>query len=325
MRLGATRGGGSDESLGRRRFSFRAESVAELDEVAERLDQHGLSAIASPTRTLQMSDDECIEFGEKAAELGIIISEVHFLDNVLVQSEEMRKKSIADGRSLLRKADLMRARCMLGLAGSLHPGGERTGRYRWGICAENFTDAWGSAMREVVLRILDGIELTSTTYDLEPERNCLFYQPEDCAQFIDDVGHPDFGMHLDMMNMVSQMSIFKTTELIDCTFELLGDRIHSAHLKDIRWGQEAFQGFVEDSSGAQHRVFVKLDECLIGDGELDYRTFLGHLAKMDVDFPCMCEHLAEEDEYVTNFNRLHALADQIGTPFVRRSATQVRE
>jgi sugar phosphate isomerase/epimerase len=219
---------------------------------------------------------------------------------------------------------------MLGLPGSAIP----PGKLKWGICAENFTDAFRSEFRSKILRILDGIELKWTKYDLEPEKICFFYEPEECAQFIDDVGHPDFGLHLDMMNMVSQATIFRTSELIDRTFDLLGDHIHSAHLKDVRWGWEPFAGFVQGTvavdasvsaefSPAPYHVFCKLDECLIGDGEVDYRTYLAHLAKKDVDFPCICEHLFDEDEYVTTFNRLHALAEELGTEFIGRTAAQV--
>jgi sugar phosphate isomerase/epimerase len=319
-------------------FSFRPETVDELEASVEELDLHGLSSIAAPSRTIEMSDDECAEFGERAAELDIVISEVHFLYNVLSLDEETREKAIQDARTLLRKADLMRARCLLGLPGSLRPpsrdrddSGLRESSWKnprigeFGMCAENYTETWRSGMREAILRILDGIELTSTTYDLEPEKHCSFYQPEDCAEFIDYVGHPGFGIHLDMMNMVSQLSLYKTTDLINRTFELLGDHMHSAHLKDIRWGPEAGGGFVRTADGSWPiHVFVKMDECLIGDGELDYRTFLGHLAKMDPDFPCIVEHLFAKEEYVESISRLHRMAGELGTPFNRRTVSRVQ-
>jgi sugar phosphate isomerase/epimerase len=107
MRLGAAGGKTVDPKLG----YFRAETVAELDSVVEKLDIYGLSAIASPVRTIEMSDDECIEFGEKAASLGVVISEVHFLSNLHAPDRDLRSQRIEEGRSLLRKADLMGARC----------------------------------------------------------------------------------------------------------------------------------------------------------------------------------------------------------------------
>src|SRR4051794_36793811 len=101
MRLGAAGGPTVDPKLG----FFRAETVGELDAVADKLDLYGLSAIASPVRTLEMSEDECIEFGEKAASLGLVISEVHFLNNLHAPDPDVREDRIEEGRSLLRKAD----------------------------------------------------------------------------------------------------------------------------------------------------------------------------------------------------------------------------
>jgi sugar phosphate isomerase/epimerase len=299
MRLGAAGGKRVDPKLG----YFRAESAAELETVIEKLDLYGLSAIASPVRTIEMSDDECVVFGEKAASLGIVISEVHFLSNLHAPDPEVREQRIQEGRALLRKADLMRARCLLGFAGSAHPM-DRLGA----PSADNFSDAFKREVRELVLRVLDGIDLKVTKYGFEASNRTFFYEPEDCAEFIESVDHADFGLHLDMMNMVSQATYYNTTDLITRTFALMGDRIWGAHLKDISWDWSY--------------EFLKYDEVLVGDGEMDYQTYIGHLAKMDSDFPCMCEHLETEDDYAVSFERLHRLAADLGTAWVGRSVAQ---
>jgi sugar phosphate isomerase/epimerase len=298
MRLGAAGGQTNDPKLG----YFRAETVDELDAVAEKLDLYGLSAIASPVRTPEMTDDECVEFAEKATSLGLVISEVHFLDNLHAPNPELKRQRIEEGRALLRKADLMNARCLLGFAGSAHPDD-----WIGAQCAYNFTDDFKAELRELVLRVLDGVELKSTKYGLEANNKTFFYGPEGCAELIDSVDHPDFGLHLDMMNMVSQVTYYHTTELINTTFELLGNKIWSAHLKDIRWDRD-YQ-------------FYRLDECIVGDGEMDYPTYIGHLAEMDTDFPAMCEHLNVEQDYVVSFERLHKMAADLGTEWVGRGVS----
>jgi sugar phosphate isomerase/epimerase len=298
MRLGASSGKVANQSC-----YFRAERVADLEPLIDKLDRHNLSAIASPFRTIEMDDDECVEFGEKSAGLGIVISEVHFLGNLMARDPERREKAIEDGRALLHKADLMGARCLLGFTGSAHPRG-------YGACAYNFTEPFKLEVRDAVLRVLDGIDLKSTKYGLEASPTTFYYQPEGCLELIEAVDHPSFGVHLDMMNMVSQATYFQTTELINRTFDLLGDRIFSAHLKDILW-DGAYQ-------------FMKFDEVIVGDGEMDYLTYIGRLSQMDVDFACMCEHLVEEEEYVTSFERLHKLASEAGTSWVGRVPLQAR-
>ena len=242
-----------------------------------------------------------LEFGDKARSLGIVISEVHFLQNLPSPDPEIRAARVEEARSLLRKADLMRARCLLGFAGSLDP------RDRIGIpTAQNYTEAFIAELRELILRVLDGIDLRFAKYGLEASPKTFFYGPEGCAALVDAVAHPGFGIHLDMMNMVSQDTYFHTTELIDRTFELLGDRILAAHLKDVAWDYD-YQ-------------FLKFDECIVGDGVLDYPTYVRHLARMDDDFPCMCEHLEVERDYVDSFERLHRLAADLGTSWIPRKA-----
>lgn len=297
MRLGASGGSRVDPALG----FFRAEHIEQLDALADKLDLYGLSAIAAPIRTSEMSDEECIAFGEKARSLGIVISEVHFLSNLMARDPDVHEQRIAEGKMLLRKADLMHARCLLGFAGSAHPSdsiGAPT--------AYNFTDAFRDEVREAVLRVLDGVELTYTKYGFEANNKAFFYGPEACADLIERVDHPDFGIHLDMMNMISQDTFFDTSNLIDQTFELLGSKILAAHLKDLSWDWD--------------HHFLKLDERIVGDGVMDYPKLIGHLSELGPDFPCMCEHLDTEPEYLIGFDRLHKLAADIGTAWLPRDA-----
>ena len=76
------------------------------------------------------------------------------------------------------------------------------------------------------------------------------------------------------------------------------------HLKDIR----------EDFS----HMFLKWDEVYIGDGVMDYDTYLKRLADLPADTPCYCEHMAEQRDYALCFARLHHLADKAGMKFLRR-------
>ena len=66
-------------------------------------------------------------------------------------------------------------------------------------------------------------------------------------------------------------------------------------------------------------MFYKLDEVNIGDGVMDYDTFLKRIAELPEDTPCYCEHMDLEAEYALNFSRLHYLADKAGVSFKRRA------
>jgi len=279
---------------------FSAKSPAELEPLCEALDRHGLSAVpASGGFVDTMDDDACAAFGEKARSLGIVIGETGMWRNLMTQDQGLRAERMQQVRTRLRKADLMGCRCVVTLVGTRDPSDRPIAPHPY-----MFTDACRSEFREIVLRILDGLDLKTTRYAIEPWHNTFFYQPEDIRAFLDRVDHPAFGLHLDQMNMVSHASYYDTTGLINRTFDLLADRVASVHLKDIRCDF--------------NHLFLKYDEVLIGDGVMDYETYLKRLAELPPDTPCFCEHLESKEDYVTNFARLHERARAAGVRFLRR-------
>jgi len=282
---------------------FVANSVEELQSITDKLDCYGLSTVQAPWDLAEMSDEECREFGAAANSLDIVVGEAGYWENLMVTDSELQNRRIRDIRTLLQKADLMGCKTVVSLAGSRHSSG--------GMLApdpKNFTSRFREDFRDVVLRILDGLDLQNTTYGIEPFHNSFFYQPEPIREFIDAVDHPSFGLHLDQMNMVSQETYFQTTALIEKTFDLLLDDITAVHLKDIRIDYE--------------HLFLKYDEVDIGDGVLDFQTLMKRLSELPEDTPGFCEHMSSEKDYVLNFARLHYLAEKEDWNFRRRKGHQ---
>jgi sugar phosphate isomerase/epimerase len=279
---------------------YGAETLAELEPICEELDRHGLSAISAPTRLAGMTDQECAAFGEEAERLGLVVGEAGMWENLMTRHPELQAERIEKVRVLLSKADVMGCRCVVTLVGSPHPSDSPLAPDPHMV-----TDAGKRAFREVVERILDGLELTRTSYAVEPWCNTFFYEPEDVHAFLASVQHPRLRLHLDLMNMVSQRSFHDTTGLVHRTFDLLSERIASVHLKDLRWDFE--------------HMMLKWDEVLVGDGVLDYGALLGRLADLEADLTCCCEHLRSEAEYETNFARIHETARRAGVRFLPRA------
>lgn len=278
---------------------YSAERVEDLEPLCERLDLHGLSAIPAPNRIAEMSDEECAAFGEVARSFGLVIGETGMWENLMTADPARRAERVERVRTLLRKADLMGCHCVISLVGSGDPSDSMLAPDPTMLTPEG-----AAAFRHVVLRILDGLDLTRTAYAIEPWRTSFFYQPEDIRAFLDDVGHPRLRLHLDLVNMVSRRSYFDTAGLAERTFSLLTGRIAGAHLKDLRWIHEHMQ--------------IRWDEVMVGDGVMDLDAYLGGLATLEPDLPCFCEHLATEAEYVESFARLHGVAERIGTRFLTR-------
>jgi sugar phosphate isomerase/epimerase len=117
------------------------------------------------------------------------------------------------------------------------------------------------------------------------------------------VDRPEFAAHIDPVNLVmTPRTYFSTGALIRECFEKLGPWIVSCHAKDITLRQEA----------ALH-----LDEVQIGEGNLDYRTYLNLLDAMPREIPLMLEHLDAPD-YAVARDRVFAVGDQIGVAFAVR-------
>jgi sugar phosphate isomerase/epimerase len=278
---------------------YSAERVEDLAALCERLDRHGLSAIPAPSRIAEMSDGECVAFGEAARDLGLVVGETGMWENLMTADPVRRADRIERVRMLLRKAELMGCRCVISLVGSGHPSDSMLAPDGAMLTLEG-----QRAFRKVALRIVDGLDLSRTVYAIEPWRTSFFYRPEDIAAFLDDVDHPSVRLHLDLVNMVGRRDYFDTTDLAERTFALLSDRIVAAHLKDLRWDHEHMQ--------------IKWDEVLIGDGVMDHDAYLGGLAALDPDLPCFCEHLPTEAGFAENFARLHRVAERLGARFLPR-------
>ena len=279
---------------------FAAQTIEELEPLCENMDIYGLSAIPAPLGLAGMTDDECAAFGEKARRLGMIVGEIGMWSNLMTSDKDQQAKLIRTTNIMLRKADIMGCHAIVTLIGTKDPSGGALAS-----SAYMYTDECKAEFREIVLRILDGLDLKNAMYVIEPWHNTFFYQPEDIREFIDSVGHPAFGLHLDQMNLVSQQTFYKTTELINRTFDLLANKVGSVHLKDVACDD--------------NHMFLKLDEVYIGDGVMDYDTYLKRLAELPPDTPCFCEHLMVEGDYALNFARLHRIAEKVGVRFIRRS------
>ena len=277
-----------------------AATMADFDKLCYDLDTHGLSCVSAPDVS-SMNDDELIAYGEEARKRNIVIGETGMWANLMTANTDDQTGRIGMARDMLVRSDTMGCRSVVTLVGSKHASDHS-------LAMHPFMKTQGAKdeFYDVVMRILDGLDLKTTKYIIEPWHNTFFYKPEDIKAFIDRVDHPAFGLHLDQMNMVSQDDFFDTASLIDTTFDLLSDKVFSVHLKDIR----------EDYT----HMFLKWDEVYIGDGVMDYDRYLKRLAQLPEDVPCYCEHMSLETAFSLCFARLHHLAKKAGVAFKRRDA-----
>jgi sugar phosphate isomerase/epimerase len=280
-------------------YCYRPETLAELEDVVPLLDRHGLSAVPAPVRIAEMGEDGARAFGERAAQLDVAIGEAVAPLNLMVRDRRLRTERVGRVRTILRTAEAMGCRGVVVMVGSVAPVDRSPA-----LDPYMFTPDCRAEYREVVLRIIDGLDLRRTRLLIEPWHNTFFYRPDGVLEFLREVGDERVGLHLDQMNMVDQDTYFRTTGLIARTFDLLADYVGSVHLKDVRWDWTHF--------------FIRLDEVPIGDGVLDYDTYVRRLSQLDADLTCYCEHLADATDYEVSFARAHEAAARVGAAFHRR-------
>lgn len=274
------------------------EGEADLEKALPVIDEFSLGAIDAPDAMGDWSIEQCEAFGESIRDYGLTIGEYGYWENLLTRDDEERKQQIQTVQSLLRRADAMGVDCVVTLAGSF--GGSWAGAPH----PDNWSDEARGMVVENCWQILDGVSLDHTTYALEPWYNTFVHQPRAVHEVIDEVNHDDFGIHMDAMNMHSVQDVYQSTQLIDEAFDLLGEDVAAAHIKDIRWNTEP--------------GILCLEEVLPGHGTMDYNRYAQRLDELDDDVAVFTEHWTTDEEFVETMRRFRDVAEQNDIELVTR-------
>lgn len=285
---------------------WRPSTPDDLDTLVEVFDRYGLSAVTAPAGFEQLSDDDAAAFGERASDLGIVVGEAHSRPNLMIRDPDERARRIENLRVGLRKSRIMGVRGVCVLVGTVGEEDHLAAPHPY-----MYTDDAKREFREILLRALDTWEPGDPKLLIEPWTTSFFYQPEPIREFLDGVDHPAVGLHLDLMNMVDQQHYFRTTELVQQTFELLGAYVGGVHFKDLRWDWR--------------HMLIKFDEVPVGQGIIDYPAYVRRVAELGIDdLTGYVEHFATEEEFATSFEALHRIAGSLGTGFLPRSVGATR-
>ena len=95
----------------------------------------------------------------------------------------------------------------------------------------------------------------------------------------EDVGDPRIKVTLDPQNMLNLNTYYRTTELVNECFDLLGEDICYAHCKDVRIEETMLPAF---------------KWVLVGTGTMDYETYLTRLSRLKYTRALLLEFLPKE-------------------------------
>jgi sugar phosphate isomerase/epimerase len=243
-----------------------------------------------------LDDKERIRDIEKAfAKHDVVIAEVGRWCNLLDADPAKRAANLASVTEGLALADAVGARCCVDIAGSFNP------KVWFGPDPKNFSQEFFDITVENARKIIDAVKPRRTKFGYEVMGWCMPDGPDNYLKMIRAIDRPAFGVHLDPCNAVnSPEKFYQNTKLLNECFDKLGPWIASCHAKDLTWDVE---------------MNVHFREVCLGDGSLDYTTYLRRLATLPNDVPLMIEHMKDAEEYDRSRNHLFQLAKKIGVRF----------
>ena len=215
------------------------------------------------------------EYQAAFAEADIVLAEFGaYCLNILDTDPALRQANIDEICRRLEQADAMGARCCVMHGGSVETGG-------WGKAnPENFSEKNFIETVRIVQGIIDRVRPKVTKLVMETESYLFPDGPEEYLRFIDAIDRPEFAVHFDPVNIISSpRRFYYNGQFIRHCLALLGDRIVSCHAKDLNM--------------APIYPVIRIDETFIGDGVLDYDTYLREIDRLSPSPTLMIEHLNE--------------------------------
>lgn len=236
----------------------------------------GLSSVVFP---LDSSADEALvdSYVKLAKENDIKIAEVGIWKNAIGEDEEEAKRNLEYSIKQLALADRIGAACAVNVAGAIRGN-------RWdGPHKANFSKEAFDKTVKMVRTVIDEVKPKNTYLTIEPMPWMLPTGPKEYLELIDAVERDRFAVHMDIINMINSCErYFNSTEFLEESFELLGDKIKSCHLKDI----------------VLLRDFTfQLKECACGEGTFNIERYCELASKVNPDMPMIIEHLHGDNEY----------------------------
>lgn len=224
----------------------------------------------------------------------VMLAEVGIWRNLITPDDAVRSTNLDFAAEKLAVADAVGAKCAVSYIGSFATGSD------YGPAAANLGQEAFDAAVETCRLLIDRVKPKRAKFALEMMQYALPDSADSYVELIRAVDRPAFAAHFDPVNLIMTPRVYwNSGELIRECFDKLGQWVVSCHAKDIV---------------LHHQAALHLDEVPIGDGVLDYRTYLTELDRLPRDVPLMLEHL-EGPAYAAARDRVFAVGEAAGVGF----------
>ena len=237
----------------------------------------GLQAVVFPV-SCQDGEETVKAYKQAADDAGLTIAEVGVWRNTLAADPREREQWIDYAAGQLQMADEIGAACCVNVVGT--PYGPRwDGGYR-----DNFSpELWKMAV-QMIREVIGRVKPRHTKFCIESMPWMIPSSPQEYLRLLEEVDRPEFGTHLDVVNMItSPRRYFYNDEFLQECFSLLKGTICSCHLKDIRLKEE---------------YTFQLEETACGAGTLDLELYASLASAENPRMPMIIEHLDTDEEYL---------------------------
>lgn len=174
--------------------------------------------------------------------------------------ESVRRQAVRTLQAALRVAGWLGSYAIDTGPGSLSPRGP------WFPHPDNHSPRCLEQLIKSLREAVPAAEEAGVIIALEGHQLVCLRSAEVMREVIDAVGSPWVRCDFDPVNWITLDTVFRTGPAIEAMVDILGDRIVSAHAKDI---------VIED------RLVLHLDQRPAGQGLLDYQTFFRRLEALN--------------------------------------------
>jgi sugar phosphate isomerase/epimerase len=243
--------------------------------------EFGYNAAYMPNISVE-NRDEIAAIVKAMADADVVIAEGGAWRNLIAHDEKVRKANLDYAVHQLAIADEMGARACVAFHGTVgHPGDpwQLSDNYDYGPHPDNQTEAGFERAVDTARYVVDAVKPKRAKFSLEMVPWLVTDTPENYLKLLKAIDRPQFGAHIDAVNMVITPRLyFKSGRMIREAFELLGPWVVSCHAKDIVM------------QGGPGTISFHFDEVPPGEGNLDYVAYVTEIARLGREVPLMLEH-----------------------------------
>ena len=241
----------------------------------------GYNAAYMPNVSLD-SREEIAAITRAMAAADVVIGEGGAWKNLIAHDDTTRRANLDYAVHQLALADELGARACVGFHGTVGHAGDPwqlSDNYDYGPHPDNQSEAGFQRAVETARYVIDAVKPRRAKFSLEMVPWLVTDTPENYLKLLRAIDRPQFGAHIDAVNMVINPRLyFHSGRMIRDAFALLGPFIVSCHAKDIVM------------QGGPGRISFHFDEVPPGEGNLDYAAYVGEIHKLGGEVPLMLEH-----------------------------------